>query len=60
MQVGPFGVRPGLPGGLPLALSERGKNYLVTPHDGPAEAKRFDRLEVTGRNPQGIGAGPSS
>lgn len=33
----------------------KGKNYLVTPLDGPAYAKRFDTLEVKVCNPAGIG-----
>ncbi len=34
----------------------RGKNYLVTPREGPAYVKRFGSLEVTVCSPEGIGA----
>ncbi len=33
-----------------------GRNYLVTPQDSPAYARRFGRLEVTVCNLEGIGA----
>ncbi len=33
----------------------KGKNYLVTPHDGPAHARRSGALQVTVCNPGGIG-----
>ena len=38
----------------------RGKNYLVTPHDGPAYPRRFGRLQVTVCNPDGIGTDSGS
>ncbi|MEW6683493.1 MAG: ATP-binding protein [Nitrospirota bacterium] len=46
------------PGALEIFRSHypKGKNYLVTPHHGPAYVKRFNRLEVTVCNPQGIPA----
>jgi hypothetical protein len=34
----------------------KGKNYLVTPHDGPAYARRFGSLDVFVGNPGEIGA----
>ena len=35
----------------------RGRNYLVTPHDGPAHIRGYDGLEVTVCNPEGLVAG---
>jgi len=37
-----------------------GKNYLVTPHDGPPYARRFGRLQVTVCNLEGIGVDSAS
>jgi uncharacterized protein len=33
-----------------------GRNYLVTPHDGPAHVRRYDRLDVMVCTPEGVGA----
>ena len=38
----------------------RGKNYLVTPSEGPAYVRRFGSLEVTVCSPEGIGADSTS
>ncbi|MBI4522300.1 MAG: ATP-binding protein [Deltaproteobacteria bacterium] len=38
----------------------RGRNYLVTPHEGPPYARKFATLEVAVCNPGGIGADSSS
>jgi hypothetical protein len=34
-----------------------GRNYLVTPREGPVYAKRFGTLEVLVCDPEGIGEG---
>ena len=45
------------PGALGVFRSHypKGKNYLVTPQEGPAYPRRVGRLEVKVCNPEGIG-----
>lgn len=38
----------------------KGKNYLVTPHEGPPYPRRFGSLEIVVCNPEGLGASSAS
>jgi predicted AAA+ superfamily ATPase len=38
----------------------KGRNYLVTPQDGPAHVRRYNGLEVVVCNPAGVGGGSTS